>query len=89
MATWRQRADAAIRPIIAANPTADERTLRRLLRDAYPFGERRNYPYQVWLDQVNRYLDACFPKRGLPRQHPWQSLPLFRARLTTRKEVAP
>lgn len=35
---------------LAGLPTAaDARTIRRAVREAYPFGERRFFPYKQWL----------------------------------------
>ncbi len=59
-ATWRERA----RPIIAA-VLADAKArelgdieIRKALRDAYPFGQRKGWPYFSWLDE-------CKVQRGL------------------------
>ncbi len=54
--TWREN----FAPIIAAvirdvgtNDPGDLR-LRRALRDAYPAGVRKYWPYKVWLDEIKR-----------------------------------
>jgi hypothetical protein len=54
--TWRDVA----RPLIAAvikemkgKPLAE---IRKALRAAYPFGERRHFPYKVWCSEVRRQL---------------------------------
>jgi len=46
---WKGKAWAAIDTIMKANPDAGVEELRVLLRDAYPFGERKYHPYRVWL----------------------------------------
>lgn len=52
--TWRDSAKAYINEIMQANPLiTDKKELRKLLRDNYPFGERRYHPYKIWCDQVN------------------------------------
>lgn len=54
--SWRDHARPIIARVIAANPKADERELRRILGRAYPWGERANHPYRVWLDEINVQL---------------------------------
>jgi hypothetical protein len=63
---WEQRAWQTIRPIVDANPDASEKQLRKLLRQAYPFGERGGWPYKVWL----RCVSATIAAR--PRQRAWR-----------------
>ncbi|MEQ9223795.1 MAG: hypothetical protein RJQ08_11690 [Salinisphaeraceae bacterium] len=55
--TWRQRAAPIIADTIARVGRDDPKALRKALRDAYPFGERANYPYKAWLDEVRAQLD--------------------------------
>jgi len=43
----------------------DEKALRRAISKAYPFGERRMWPYKVWLSQV---------KRMVPKAMDWHRL---------------
>lgn len=52
--SWRDRARPVIAAVLRENGGADERTLRRALHDAYPFGERAMHPYKVWLDEIAR-----------------------------------
>lgn len=56
--TWRQRSAEAIARVRAAYPTVTGAELRKLLRDAYPFGPRQYHPYKAWLAEVRR---ACGP----------------------------
>jgi len=74
MTTWRMHANAVIAQVRAAHPDAAGDELRALLRAAYPFGERRYWPYAVWCQCVR---EAC----GLPRRcqivKPVTELPLF------------
>ena len=55
--TWRQRAAPIIADTIARVGRDDPKALRKALRDAYPFGERANYPYKAWRDEVRAQLD--------------------------------
>lgn len=50
--TWRDRARPIVARVLAATQGMDERTIRRALRAAYPFGWRANHPYKIWLDEV-------------------------------------
>lgn len=50
MATWYSRAVPVVWAALRAlPPDATDAAIRRALRDAYPFGERRYWPYKVWL----------------------------------------
>jgi len=53
---WRDACRPIIARVIAKNPSADEKELRRLLSLAYPFGERARYPYKVWLSEIRLQL---------------------------------
>lgn len=64
------RRDAAARIIagvIARVGRADEKRLRQALRDAYPWGERRYWPYKVWLSEIKCQIGArsCEPTPDL------------------------
>jgi len=59
--TWRSRAVNVIWAVINDHRGADERTIRLALRRAYPFGERRYWPYKVWCEEVDRALRRLFP----------------------------
>lgn len=56
MATWRERARPIITEVIKANQGADEETIRKALKDAYPWGPRAMHPYKIWLDECNAQL---------------------------------
>lgn len=55
--TWRDIAKPIIAGVLAANAGADDKTIRRALRDAYPWGERAMHPYKVWCYKV--WCDEC------------------------------
>jgi hypothetical protein len=60
---WRQRSRAAIAQAVRDLPSdATLPALREALRAAYPFGERKHFPYTVWLDEVGFYLGLRFPE---------------------------
>ena len=51
MATWREIARPIIAKVIAENGD-DGGKLKRALFEAYPFGQRKHFPYKVWLDEI-------------------------------------
>ncbi|RCJ20105.1 hypothetical protein A6S26_05135 [Nostoc sp. ATCC 43529] len=58
MSYWRERATAAIDEAIAGFPAdlnnlneQQKKELRCAIDASYPFGLRKNHPYQVWLDE--------------------------------------
>jgi hypothetical protein len=55
---WRAAAEYTVRKALAAalERGYDRKQTQALIRSAYPFGERANYPYKVWLDTVRRML---------------------------------
>ena len=57
--------------------TADRQALREAISEAYPFGERRNYPYRVWLDEVKKHLAMAEQGRFDPRPPAPIQTPLF------------
>ena len=59
---WRRRAIPIIRDTIIRYGTDDIKLLRKKLREAYPFGERKYWPYKVWLDEINTQLGLKPPK---------------------------
>lgn len=53
--TWRTAADRVLtRLFVLGQPTPT----KEQIRDAYPFGERRYFPYKVWLERVKAFRAA-------------------------------
>lgn len=52
MKTWRERCKPIIAEVIAKNKGKTEKDIRQALSEAYPFGQRKHYPYKVWLDEI-------------------------------------
>lgn len=50
--SWRERAAPIIARVLRETAGQPDGDIKRALRDAYPFGERRYHPYKVWLDEV-------------------------------------
>ena len=72
--TWREIARPIVRKVLEEHKGESQEEIKRALRDAYPFGPRRYYPYQVWLDEIRRQLEAAHfeNKRGLQQTEPGQ-----------------
>lgn len=51
---WRTHAAQVISSVINDIGLSDQKALRKALREAYPFGERKYSPYKIWCDEVNR-----------------------------------
>lgn len=93
MSTWRQHAAPLIARILLETAGRPEAEIRRALRVAFPWGERDNWPYRVWRDEIAAQRNGKRPSlRG--RRRPPQSvrgagaggdrrqLPLFEASST-------
>lgn len=50
--TWRERCATVIASVIYDHRGESVDEIRKALRKAYPFGERANWPYKVWLDEI-------------------------------------
>lgn len=61
--SWRDRARPIIAQVLAETAGQDEKAIRRALYEAYPWHERRMYPYAVWLSEIKR-------QRRLPQDRP-------------------
>jgi hypothetical protein len=59
---WRTYSVKVIRQVIADNPGLDEPALRKKISEAYPFGERANHPYKMWLSEVKVRVALHFRK---------------------------
>lgn len=73
--TWRDIAKPIIAGVLAANAGADDKTIRRALRDAYPWGERAMHPYKIWCDECNTQIEAM--KKTERNANGVDDLPLF------------
>lgn len=58
--SWRQRALAAMLPVVEAfvllPPPINVHALDGQLREAFPFGSRQHYPYKAWLEERRKLL---------------------------------
>lgn len=75
--TWREQIRPIVANVIEENEGQPEKVIRKALTDAYPYGLRQNYPYQVWLDEIRKQLDAIFRPEEPKKAGPIEELPLF------------
>ena len=59
--TWRDYARPVIAEVINRVGIDDPKLLRKELSDAYPFFEKENHPYRIWLDEIKRQLGQLPP----------------------------
>ena len=50
--------------------------LRKVLRDSYPYGEKKFWPYKVWLSEIRKQIH--FEAGTLSEQMSFDDLPLFK-----------
>jgi hypothetical protein len=70
--SWRETANAVINEVIQQNPELDPFSpeMEKLIRAAYPFGERNYHPYKIWCSAVNRHFkrERTKTQRNLDQQ---------------------
>ena len=54
---WREHCSPIIAQVIEDTGKDDMKKLRKALRDAYPYGERKMWPYKVWCSEIKRQLN--------------------------------
>lgn len=54
--SWRNAAAPIVAEVIRRVGRQDIRALRKALADAYPWGERKRYPYKAWLAEIREQL---------------------------------
>lgn len=75
MSAWRREAALVIERALDGVDRTDIRAVRRALRAAYPFGQRRFWPYKAWLLEIRSRLG-----HGLNRKPSGPQFDLFEAR---------
>jgi hypothetical protein len=53
-AYWRRISNTIVLNTLKATDGMPESEIKKALVNAYPFGERKMYPYKIWLDSVKR-----------------------------------
>jgi hypothetical protein len=57
--SWGDLADEILGPLFGAMaPGTSESEIRRQVREAYPFGERKYWPYKAWIARVRAWRHA-------------------------------
>jgi len=76
--TWGQAARKIIERVLSTMPGASIKEKQVALRAAYPFGERRYWPYRAWRRQVRIALGLQKDRtRGARSPHASLDTPLF------------
>ena len=76
---WAARARPVIALVIAANPSATEDELRKLISAHYCFGPREMHPYKQWCLEVRAQVNVRFRGKATRERPPKHlpELPLF------------
>lgn len=54
--SWAEHSERVLQALFQSLPlSTGDGELKRLLFDAYPFGERKYWPYKVWLQKAREY----------------------------------
>jgi hypothetical protein len=60
--TWREISRPIIEDVIRTVGKDDPKALRKAISAAYPFGERRYWPYKAWLAEVKAQIGGMRPR---------------------------
>jgi hypothetical protein len=77
---WRQKSRAVIEAALAEGRAKglEGKALERHVSDAYPFGERLNWPYQIWLNEFALLVRGRLKPMSRPKvEHRPGPMPLF------------
>lgn len=74
--SWDVISCRTIERVIRENPGADLKTLRKRISEAYPFGQRKYWPYKVWCREVKKALKLQEFKEKMGGHIP-ETMPLF------------
>lgn len=82
--SWREVAKPIIAAVLEETKDLPSKEQRTALRNAYPFGQRKYWPYKVWLNEIRRQRDGWTPPiRGKDHSNPDQlTLPLYPTQIT-------
>lgn len=71
--SWREVAKPIIATVLEETKDLPSKEQRTALRTAYPFGQRKFWPYKVWLSEIRRQRDGWTPpNRKKDRSNPNQ-----------------
>lgn len=74
--SWRETAKPIIAEILERTKDSPAKERRIALRDAYPFGERKYWPYKVWLNEIKRQETEMRTRRFIDPNQPNLSFPV-------------
>lgn len=75
--TWRDWAAEIITETLKATAGQTEKEIKSALKNAYPFGERSNHPYKIWLDEIKRQRSGKLERRVRKTEKDKETLSLF------------
>ena len=75
--TWYQKSQAHIQQVVSKNQHGNLSELEKTIRQSYPFGERKHYPYKAWLRAVNDYMATRRRMAGIGGVDGIEQLPIF------------
>ena len=55
---WRREARKVIQDLVVRYEGLADEDLRKVISAAYPFGERRLWPYKCWLREVKEFFSG-------------------------------
>ena len=59
---WRDKASPVIEKVLRENEGKTIKEIRKELAKAYPFGQKKYWPYKVWLDEIRSQLGLKPPR---------------------------
>ena len=64
---WRRGCAPIIKQVLIDTKDFPEKEINKALCDAYPFGEKKYYPYRIWRDEIKiqRGLKEPPPKKEI------------------------
>lgn len=69
---WRKIAAPIIAEVLRITEGQNEKEIKKALREAYPFGQRKYHPHKIWLDEIKRQR-GLKPPLGIKKKHDNQS----------------
>lgn len=64
--TWREHCTLIIAEVIQEVGTDDMKALKKALVEAYPYGQKKLWPYKVWRSEIRRQLKLDIPVLDMP-----------------------
>lgn len=72
MSYWSAKSREVINAVVAEVGVEDETALRKAILAAYPFGERRQWPYKVFCEEVKKTMAGIRLQKTRLRPSPVQ-----------------